>query len=164
MEPQFDDIAAELTEWFDSVFDLTQESLFGIAPEGPHRDAVVVDSLIRNARIIYRAELDREGKLYSPLCFFLTAACRRLASFCRKTYKLLINQEKPIIQDQTSDKLERRSGCGFPARRRSGESNCSLPSRSGLVGKLRVAGQRAEPPDWELNRKFSEGSDSGLSR
>ena len=89
---------------------------------------------------------------------------KALASFCRKTYKLLINQEKPIIQDQTSDKLERRSGCGFPARRRSGESNCSLPSRSGLVGKLRVAGQRAEPPDWELNRKFSEGSDSGLSR
>ena len=80
MEPQFDDIAAELTEWFDSVFDLTQESLFGIAPEGPHRDAVVVDSLIRNARIIYRAELDREGKLYSPLCFFLTAACRRLGA------------------------------------------------------------------------------------
>jgi len=61
MEPQFDDIAAELTEWFDSVFDLTQESLFGIAPEGPHRDAVVVDSLMRNARIIYRAELDQEG-------------------------------------------------------------------------------------------------------
>src|SRR5205809_431927 len=61
-----------------------------------------------------------------------------LASFCRKTYKLLINQEKPIIQDQTSDKLERCSGCGFPARRRSGESNCSLPSRSGLVGKLRL--------------------------
>ena len=94
----------------------------------------------------------------------LWAETLRLASFCRKTYKLLINQEKPIIQDQTSDKLERRSGCGFPARRRSGESNCSLPSRSVLVGKLRVAGQRAEPPDWELNRKFSEGSDSGLSR
>src|SRR6266571_8184904 len=36
-----------------------------------------------------------------------------LVSFCRKTYKLLINQEKPIIRDQTSDKLERRSGCGF---------------------------------------------------
>src|SRR6266853_3404811 len=80
MEPQFDDLAAELIEWFDSVFDLTQESLFGIAPEGPHRDAVVVDSLIRNARIIYRAELDQEGKLYSPLCFFLTAACRRLGA------------------------------------------------------------------------------------
>jgi hypothetical protein len=80
MEPQFDHLAAELTEWFDSVFDLTQRSLFGIAPEGPHRDAVVVDSMIRNARIIYRAELDTEGKLYSPLCFFLTAACRRLGA------------------------------------------------------------------------------------
>ena len=80
MGPQFDHLAAELTEWFDSVFDLTQRSLFGIAPEGPHRDAVVVDSMIRNARIIYRAELDKEGKLYSPLCFFLTAACRHLAA------------------------------------------------------------------------------------
>lgn len=78
MEPQFDHLAVELAEWFDSVFDLTQKSLFGIAPEGPHRDAVVVDSMIRNARIIYRAELDTEGKLYSPLCFFLAAACRHL--------------------------------------------------------------------------------------
>jgi len=31
-----------------------------------------------NARIIHRAELDHDGKLYSPLCFFLAAACRRL--------------------------------------------------------------------------------------
>ena len=83
MEPQFDRLAAELTEWFDSVFDLTQQSLFGMAPEGPHRDAVVVDSMIRNARIIYRAELDREGKLYSPLCFFLAAACRHLGARLR---------------------------------------------------------------------------------
>jgi len=70
MEPQFDDIAAELTERFDSVFDLTQESLFGIAPEGPHRDAVVVDSSIRNARIIYRAELDREVSSIRLSVFF----------------------------------------------------------------------------------------------
>ena len=80
MEPQFDHVAAELTEWFDSVFDLTQKSLFGIAPEGPHRDAVVVDSMIRNARIVYRAELDKEDKLYSPLCFFLVASCRYLGA------------------------------------------------------------------------------------
>src|SRR6266403_899794 len=80
MEPQFDDIAAELAQWFDSVFDLTQKSFFGIAPEGPHRDAVVVDDMIRNARIVYRAELDKEGKLYVPLCFFLTAACRYLGA------------------------------------------------------------------------------------
>jgi hypothetical protein len=80
VEPQFDYVAAELTEWFDSVFDLTQKSLFGIAPEGPHRDAVLVDSMIRNARIIYRAELDKEDKLYSPLCFFLVASCRYLGA------------------------------------------------------------------------------------
>ena len=80
MGPQFDPTAAELAEWFDSVFDLAQKSLFGIVPEGPHRDAVVVDSMIRNARIIYRAELDQEDKLYSPLCFFLVASCRHLAA------------------------------------------------------------------------------------
>jgi len=80
MGPQFDPITAELSEWFDSVSDLTQKSLFGIAPEGPHRDAVVVDSMIRNARIIYRAELDKQDKLYSPLCFFLVASCRYLAA------------------------------------------------------------------------------------
>jgi hypothetical protein len=70
----------ELAEWFDSVSDLTQKSLFGIAPQGPHRDAVVVDSMIRNARIIYRSELGREDNLYSPLCFFLVACCRHLAA------------------------------------------------------------------------------------
>jgi hypothetical protein len=78
VEPQFEDLAAELAEWFDRVFDLTQKNLFGIAPEGPHRDAVVVDSIIRNARMIYRAELDREDRLYAPLRFFLAAACRHL--------------------------------------------------------------------------------------
>ena len=80
MGPPFDHLAADLAEWFDSVFDLTQKSLFGIAPEGPHRDVVVVDSMIRNARMIYRAELDREDRLYSPLCFFLVAACRHLGA------------------------------------------------------------------------------------
>jgi hypothetical protein len=78
VEPQFDHLATELTQWFDSIFELTQRSLFGIAPEGPHRDAVVVDSMIRNARVIHRAELDTEGRLYSALCFFLAAACRHL--------------------------------------------------------------------------------------
>src|SRR4051812_27245463 len=78
VESQFHDLAKELTDWFDSVFDLTQKSLFGITPEGPHRDAVVVDSMIRNARVIYRAEVDRQIDLYSPLCFFLAAALRHL--------------------------------------------------------------------------------------
>jgi hypothetical protein len=70
-------VAADLAEWFRTVRRLTDDSLFGIAPEGPHRDAVVLDVLRRHARILYDAiELDSEGRLYSPLCFFLAAACR----------------------------------------------------------------------------------------
>jgi hypothetical protein len=71
-------IAAQLDEWFHSILRLTDESLFSIVPEGPHRDAVVLDVLKRNARILSQSELDSGGKLYSQLCFFLAAACRRL--------------------------------------------------------------------------------------
>jgi len=70
----------QLHNWFESVLHLTGESLFGIAHEGPHRNAVVLDVLKRNARILVESELDRDGKLYSPLCFFLAAACRTLAA------------------------------------------------------------------------------------
>ena len=72
------DLAVELSQWFESVSGLTEKNLFSIAPEGPHRDAIAMDSMIRNARVVYRAELDSEGKLYSPLCFFLVAACHHL--------------------------------------------------------------------------------------
>src|SRR5437867_9824893 len=76
----------------------------------------------------------------------------RLDSFCRKTYKSLINQENGSIQDQTIDKPERRSGCGF--RRGVGPaSRTARPSRSGLVGKLRL-GVTAPSHPWKLNRKF----------
>ena len=68
----------ELNEWFQSVLRLTEASLFSIAPEGQHRDAVVLDALRRNARIVYESKLGPDGKLYSPLCFFLAAACRQL--------------------------------------------------------------------------------------
>lgn len=71
-------IANDLNEWFQSVQRLTEASLFSIAPDGPHREAVVLDALRRNARIVYMAELEPDGKLYSPLCFFLAAACRQL--------------------------------------------------------------------------------------
>ena len=70
--------AHELTEWFQSVQRLTDASLFSIAPEGPHRDAIVLDALRRNAKTLYHAKLDSDGTLYSPLCFFLAAACRHL--------------------------------------------------------------------------------------
>jgi hypothetical protein len=71
-------VAAQLHEWFDSILHLTDESLFGVMPEGPHRDAVVLDTLKRNARILSQSDLDKDGKLYSALCFFLSAACRKL--------------------------------------------------------------------------------------
>ena len=71
-------VAGQLHDWFESILRLTEESLFGVAPEGPHRDAVVLDTLKRNAPILSQAELDNEGKLYGHLCFFLAAACRRL--------------------------------------------------------------------------------------
>jgi len=71
-------VAHELTEWFQSVQRLMDAGLFNIAPEGPHRDAIVLDALRRHAKALYNARLDVEGKLYSPLCFFLAAACRYL--------------------------------------------------------------------------------------
>jgi hypothetical protein len=73
-------VAVQLHDWFVSILHLTEGSLFSVAPEGPHRDAVVLDTLRRNARILSRAELDNDGKLYSPLCFFLAAACRKLGA------------------------------------------------------------------------------------
>ena len=75
-DPQY--VAVMLHDWFESILRLTEESLFSVVPEGPHRDAVVLDTLKRNARILSPAELDDEGKLYGPLSFFLAAACRRL--------------------------------------------------------------------------------------
>jgi len=71
-------IANDLNDWFQSVQRLTEGTLFGMAAEGPHRDAVVLDSLRRNARIAYEAKLEPGSSLYSPLCFFLASACRQL--------------------------------------------------------------------------------------
>ena len=71
-------VAVQLHDWFESILRLTEGSLFSVAPDGPHRDAVVLDTLKRNARILSQAELDNEGTLYGALCFFLAAACQRL--------------------------------------------------------------------------------------
>ena len=80
MENDPNTVAEQLHNWFRGILRLTDEHLFGIVPEGPHRDAVVLDVLKRNARILSEHELDSEGKLYSPLCFFLAAACRKLGT------------------------------------------------------------------------------------
>src|SRR5438552_2294427 len=73
-------IAQELHEWFQSVFRMTERMVSGIAPDEPHRDAVLLDLLNRNARIVAESAIDTDGKLYSPLCFFLAAACKRLGT------------------------------------------------------------------------------------
>jgi hypothetical protein len=78
MDTDLNAVANELNDWFQSVRRLADDSLFSIAPQGPHRDAVVLDALRRNARIVYSAKVTADGKLYSPLCFFLAAACRYL--------------------------------------------------------------------------------------
>ena len=54
-DPQY--VAVQLHHWFESISRLTEESLFSVAPEGLHRDAVVLDTLKRNARILPQAEL-----------------------------------------------------------------------------------------------------------
>lgn len=70
--------AEQLHGWFHNVLRLTDKGFFSIVPEGPHRGAVVLDVLTRNARIVAESDIDSKGKLYSPLCFFLAAACRKL--------------------------------------------------------------------------------------
>ncbi len=73
-------VAQELSDWFESVLALVDRRFSAIAPDGPHREAVILDTLTSNARVVVESEVDREGKLYSPLCFFLSAACRRLGT------------------------------------------------------------------------------------
>jgi hypothetical protein len=70
-------IANDLNDWFHSVQRRTA-GLFSLGSDQAHRDAVVLDVLRRNARIVYEASLDNEGRLYSPICFFLAAACQQL--------------------------------------------------------------------------------------
>ncbi len=78
MESDIKAAAEQLRDWFNNVSRLIDASWSSIAPEGPHRDAVVLDALMRNGRVLSQSELDRDGKLYTPLCYFLAAACRKL--------------------------------------------------------------------------------------
>jgi len=81
---QINSAAEQLERWFHSVARLVDESLFSIAPEGPHHEAAVLDQLMRSARIIFKSPVDREGRLYMPLCLFLAAACHTLRITLRK--------------------------------------------------------------------------------
>ena len=70
--------AAELSDWFHSIQNLASDSMFGIVPKGPHRQAIILDTLRRNARTLAQSPVDNTGNLYSPLCFFLAGACLNL--------------------------------------------------------------------------------------
>lgn len=72
------EVAAQLWDWFNSILRLTDKTLFSMVPEGPHRDAIVLDVLLRNARTLVESKLDQQGNLYSPVCLLLAAACRKL--------------------------------------------------------------------------------------
>ncbi len=70
--------ADALQQWFDEVVRLISRAVFDVAPEGPHRDAVVLNVLTGNARRLRDLDIDRGGALYNPLCLFLASACRWL--------------------------------------------------------------------------------------
>jgi hypothetical protein len=103
-------VAKQLQGWFGSILHVTDESLFSIVPEGPHRDAVVLDVLKRNARNLVQRELDSEGGLYSPLCFFLAAACRKLgaslgAGHWRAALENVVNLEQRLAHDRAESAI-----------------------------------------------------------
>ena len=75
---ELEDAAARLHGWFEVVSRATEQSMLQAAPEGPHREAIVLDLLKRNGRRLVEARLDRKGELYQPLCVFLAAAVHRL--------------------------------------------------------------------------------------
>ena len=68
----------QLHDWFDQLLRLFDRSIFGAAEDGPHRDAIVLNVLARNARLVRESEVDRRGLLYTGVCSMLAAACRRL--------------------------------------------------------------------------------------
>jgi hypothetical protein len=70
--------AGELCSWFSQLLALCDRTVFAVSTHEPHRQAAVLGVLTRNAKIIVHGELDAAGALYTPLCFVLGAACRRL--------------------------------------------------------------------------------------
>ncbi len=104
-------VAENLDNWFRSILILADKSLFSIMPEGPHRNAVVLDVLKRNAKLLSQSELDGEGKLYNPLCFFLAAACRVLESTCAESAEVGLEIGSPAVQfKQELDEAINQSG------------------------------------------------------
>jgi len=70
--------ASELQTWFQNLLVLCDRTVFAVATHEPHKQAGILGVLTRNAKTIVHGELDQVGALYTPLCFTLAAACRRV--------------------------------------------------------------------------------------
>lgn len=69
-----------LKTWYESVSRMVEDAVFAIATEGPHRDAIISDTFMRNARALRTADIDRDGALYTPMVFLLVSASRMLGT------------------------------------------------------------------------------------
>jgi hypothetical protein len=69
--------AEELASWFADIVNLWSSACFDWSTSPEHRDAAILETLSRNAKIILDAPVDSEGELYKPLTLVLAAACRR---------------------------------------------------------------------------------------
>jgi hypothetical protein len=69
--------AAELTGWFADIVRLWSAACFDWSTSPEHRDAAILETLSRNAKLILDAQVDPKGDLYKPLTMALAAACRR---------------------------------------------------------------------------------------
>ena len=78
MSAELNSAARQLTDWFVSVLRTTDRIFSGVGGQGAHRDAVLLDALRRHSRTLLQSNLDDTGNLYSPLCYFLSAACQKL--------------------------------------------------------------------------------------
>lgn len=77
-DASMNEIAVELGGWFKSILRLCDAAIFSITESEDHREATILHVLTRNARTLINTPLDRGGALYSPLCFMLAAASRKL--------------------------------------------------------------------------------------
>lgn len=100
--------AQELHYWFQGVMEVTDAGLFGIVPEGPHRAAVILDVLTRNARLLSDAQRDAKGKLYTPVTLVLAAGSRKLEVPLRRGHW------RAAVENVLE--LQARVSAGLPAR------------------------------------------------
>jgi hypothetical protein len=71
-------VAREMDEWFRTVLEACDQSLFSVGTTPQHRAAIVRSTLTHHARKIISNPIDRRGELYNSLALMLAALCRSL--------------------------------------------------------------------------------------